>query len=111
MLTANSMIIISLIFALVSVKVLVDTIRERRQLFDQDVTPHDRQRLAAAAFFLLLPASVIFHELGHAVLIKAFGATIEGYGYYLFYGYVAYSGFLTYAQVFWIALAGNLVSI
>lgn len=111
MLTNNSMIIVSLIFALVSVKVLVDTIRERRQLFDPDLTPHDRQRIAAAAFFLLFPISVIFHELGHAVLIKAFGASITGYGYYLFYGYVAYIGYLTYAQVFWIALAGNLVSI
>lgn len=103
--------ILSIILSLVSIRVLVITVRDRKQLFDRDFTPQDRQRLSEAAFFLLMPISVLLHEAGHAVTVLLFGGQVTGFGFYLFYGYVQYQGFYTPSQLFWIAFSGNLVSI
>lgn len=103
--------ILSIILSLVAIRVLVTTVRDRKQLFDQNFTPQDRQRLSEAAFFLLLPISVFFHEVGHAVTVLAFDGQVVGFGYYLFFGYVQYQAIYIPSQVFWIALSGNLVSI
>ena len=111
MFTPSFMIVTGILLGLISIRTLFTVIRDRHQLFDQDFTPTDRQRLSEAAFFILLPLSVIFHELGHAVVIRAVGAQITGYGWYFFYGFVEYTGLVTPAQIFWIALAGNLVSL
>ncbi len=111
MFTPSFMIVTGLLLGLISIRTLINVIRNRDQIFDQDFTPSDRQRLSEAAFFILLPLSVVFHELGHAVTVISFGAHVTGYGWYVFYGFVEYSGFLTNAQVFWIALSGNVVSV
>lgn len=111
MFTPSFMIVTGLLLGLISIRTLITIIRNRSQIFDQDFTPSDRQRLSEAAFFILLPVSVIFHELGHAVTVIEFGARVTGYGWYFFYGFVEYSGVLTNAQVFWIALSGNIVSV
>lgn len=111
MFTPSFMIVTGILLGLISIRTLYTVIRDRHQLFDQDFTPTDRQRLSEAAFFILLPISVIFHEMGHAAVILAVGAHLTGYGWYFFYGFVEYSGLVTPAQVFWIALAGNLVSV
>ena len=103
--------IISLVMALVAARTLYVTVRDRRQLFDDRFTSADRQQLSQAAFFLLLPLSVLLHEAGHAIAVRAFGGTVTGFGYYVFYGYVAHEGFYTNADLFWIALSGNLVSV
>jgi hypothetical protein len=109
--TPSFMIVTGILLGLISIRTLVTIIRNRKEIFDQDFTPSDRQRLSEAAFFILLPLSVIFHELGHAVTVLGFGANVTGYGWYFFYGFVEYTGFLTNAQVFWIALSGNIVSV
>jgi len=109
--TPSFMAITGLLLGLVSLRTLYMVIRDRHQLFDQDFTPSDRQRMSEVAFFVLLPLSVIFHELGHAVVIKAIGAQITSYGYYFFYGFVGYRGFVTPDQIYAVALAGNLVSL
>ncbi len=111
MFTPSFMIVTGILLGLISIRTLFTVIRDRNQIFDNDFTASDRQRLSEAAFFILLPLSVVFHELGHAVTVLAFHAQVTGYGWYVFYGFVEYSGFLTNAQVFWIALAGNLVSV
>jgi len=109
--TPSFMAITGILLGLVSLRTLYMVIRDRHQLFDQDFTPTDRQRLSEAAFFILLPISVIFHELGHAVVIKAIGAQITDYGYYFFYGFVGYRGVVSPDQIYAVALAGNLVSL
>ncbi len=111
MFTPSFMIVTGILLGLISIRTFVNLIRHWHETFDSDFTPSDRQRLSEVAFFVLLPLSVVFHELGHAVTILHYGATITGYGWYFFYGFVEYSGFLTFAQVFWIALAGNIVSV
>lgn len=103
--------VISILMSLVSLRVLVTAVRARRQLFDATFTRVDRQHLLEIAIFLLLPLSVLLHEGGHALLIKAFGGQVTGFGYFLFLGYVEHAGTFTTAQLFWIALAGNLVSL
>ncbi len=103
--------ILSLILALVSIRVLITTIRDRKKLFDHTFTAQDRQRVSEVAFFLLLPISVLLHEAGHALVVRASGGTITGFGYFLYYGYVAHAGRYTPEQLYWIALSGNLVSI
>ncbi|CCF86031.1 hypothetical protein [Nitrolancea hollandica] len=87
--------ILSIILSLVAIRVLVTTVRDRKQLFDRNFTPQDRQRLSEAAFFLLLPISVLLHEVGHAVTVLAFGGQVVDFGYYLFFGYVQYQGAFT----------------
>ena len=109
--TLDIFTVVSILMAFVSLRVLVTTVRVRSQLFDADFTRTDRQRLMEIAIFLLLPISVLFHEGGHALFIKAFGGQITGFGYFLFLGYVEHVGNYTLAQIFWIALAGNLVSL
>jgi len=109
--TPSFMIVTGILLGLISIRTLVSVIRNWHDIFDDDFTPTDRQRLSEAAFFILLPLSVVFHELGHAVTIISFGAKVTGYGWYFFYGFVEYSGLLTNAQVFWIALSGNIVSV
>ncbi|HVX31486.1 MAG TPA: hypothetical protein VHA53_13480 [Nitrolancea sp.] len=111
MFTPSFMAITGILLGLVSLRTLYLVIRDRHQLFDQDFTPSDRQRMSEAAFLVLLPLSVILHELGHAIVIKAIGAQITDYGYYFFYGFVGYRGFVTPDQIFAVALAGNLVSL
>ncbi|MDI3340926.1 MAG: hypothetical protein QJR03_10390 [Sphaerobacter sp.] len=109
--TLDLVAILSLLMVLVSIRTLVTTVRQRATLFDAAFTRADRQQLAEVAVFLLLPISVLLHEVGHAVAVRAFGGEITGFGYYFFFGYVAHRGFYTAADLFWIALAGNLVSV
>lgn len=109
--TLDLFAILSLFMVLIAIRTLVTTVRHRATLFDATFTRADRRHLAEAAFFLLLPISVLFHEIGHAVAVRAFGGEIVGFGYYFFFGYVEHRGFYTPADLFWIALSGNLVSV
>lgn len=101
----------SLLLALVSIRVLVTTIRLRRTLFDETLTPGDRQQLAEVAFFLLLPLGVLLHELGHVVAVRLVGGQIVGFGFLFFLGWVEHTGEYGSGELFWIALSGNLVSL
>ncbi|HEU5424707.1 MAG TPA: hypothetical protein VFU72_14275 [Nitrolancea sp.] len=111
MYTPGFAILTSLLMAIISIRTLYVVARSWRQLFDQHFTPAERQLVSQAAFFLLLPLSVPLHEAGHAVAVKLFGGQITGYGWYVFYGFVEYVGVRSASAVFWIALAGNLVSV
>mgnify|MGYP005843528865 FL=1 len=101
----------SLLLAIVSIRVLVTTARNRRALFDETLTPGDRQQLSEAAFFLLLPLGVLLHELGHVVAVWLAGGQVVGFGFLFFLGWVEHTGSYTPAELYWIALAGNLVSL
>jgi hypothetical protein len=103
--------LVSLLLALVSVRVLVDALRAWRRLFDQTVTPRDRQQLAEVSFFLLVPIGVLLHELGHVVAIWQAGGQVVGFGFLFFMGWVEHTGDYTAGQLYWIALSGNLVNV
>jgi hypothetical protein len=103
--------ILGFFLAIGFVVVVVDIARGRRELFDERVTAQDRQRLMRLAMFVLLPLSVLAHEGGHALAVKAYGGEILDFGFYFFYGYVSHRGFYTPLELAFIAFAGPFVNI
>jgi hypothetical protein len=105
------LIIMGLLMSIISIRTLYQTVRDRGKLFDDDFTRADRQHMSVAAFFILIPVSVFFHEVGHAVAILLYGGDITAFGFFFFFGFVGYEGISDVVDLFWIALWGNLVSI
>lgn len=83
----------------------------RREIFDTNFTDQDRALVQQTAFYVLLPVSVALHELGHAVMVWAFGAEVIDFGFYIFAGFVSYQGFITDSQAILIAAAGSAVNL
>lgn len=111
MFTPDIFSIIGILLGLISIRNLIYVIRHRKKLFDDHFTASERQRLSEAAFFILMPVSVLLHEAGHAVAVLWFGGEIVDFGWYFFYGFVGHQGFYVPSDIFWIALSGNLVSV
>ena len=107
----NFFLIISLFYAVIGFRIVRQLWRERRAIFDDRYTPQDRMAIDQAAFFVLIPISVAFHELGHATAIWSFGGQVEDFGYYLFAGWVSYSEPFTATQQLVVTLAGSLVNL
>ncbi|HLT20243.1 MAG TPA: site-2 protease family protein [Thermomicrobiales bacterium] len=98
--------------ALASIATLWDTVRHHETLFAEPMTADTRSRLLRLVIFVLLPASIILHELGHAAAIRAVGREVLDFGFYFIYGYVSYNGYgLTPYEQGFIALAGPAVSV
>jgi hypothetical protein len=107
----NFLLLISLFYVVVGVRIVSQIWRERRSIFDTIYTQHDRHLVNQAAFFVMIPISVALHEVGHAVAIKAFGGDIDGFGFYLFAGWVGYSEPFSPTQELVVTLAGTLVNL
>ncbi len=105
------LIIMSLLMAVISIRTIYQTIRDRDQLFDDSFTRADRQHMSVAAFFILIPVSVLLHEIGHAVSIWWYGGDVVAFGFFFFFGFVGYEGISDAVELFWIALWGNIVSV
>jgi hypothetical protein len=105
------LIIMGLLMAVISIRTIYQTIRDRKRLFDHNFTQADRQHMSVAAFFILIPISVFFHEVGHAVAIWWYGGDVIAFGFFFFFGFVAYEGISDIVELFWIALWGNIVSV
>ncbi len=103
---------ISLFYAFLGVRFAFQFWPQRKAVFDNNLTHQDRALITQAAFFFLLPLSVLLHELGHAVAIRLFGGEIVDFGFYFFAGFVSYDpvGFSDVQQML-IAFAGTLVNI
>lgn len=86
----DSFALISLIYAVLGLRVLWQLARSWRETWDRNFTPADRALVDQAAFFVLVPISVALHEVGHAVAIRLFGGDVLGWGYFGFAGYVAF---------------------
>jgi len=94
-----------------AVLALVTLVRSRRSFLDADFTVADRHVAMQVAVFLVPPAVVLLHELAHAVAVAAVGGHVTDFHYGLFEGSVSFAGGLTDSQVWFVALAGNVVSI
>lgn len=92
----------------VSIYTIKSVIDNASTLFDEDLTLKDRTLLKQFAFFVLLPLVVLFHELGHALAARYYGATISAFHWSMFWGEVVIDGRLTPMQSYVIALSGNL---
>jgi hypothetical protein len=107
----NTFAILALLIAVAGVRTARDIIRNRRAIFDDNFTDSDRRMVMMTAFYFLVPISVILHECGHAIMVKAFHAEIIDYGFYVFAGFVSYQGYLTSTQQVIIAVAGPFVNV
>jgi hypothetical protein len=100
------------IMGLAFVAAAADAVRHRETLFAEPMTSEGRGRILRLVIFALLPLSIIFHELGHAVAVWATGREVLDFGFFFIYGFVSYNGAgLSPLQQGMIALAGPLVSI
>lgn len=105
-------IIISLFYAVIGIRIVVQVVQHRRAIFDRTFTPFDRSMVDQAAFFILVPISVALHELGHAVTIWALGGQVVDFGFYVFAGFVSYyPSEFTPSERILIAAAGSLVNL
>jgi hypothetical protein len=107
----TALALMGLIMAVISIRTIYQTIRDREKLFDDNFTRADRQHMSVAAFFILVPISVFFHEVGHAVSVWWYGGEVTAFGFFFFFGFVGYTGITDAVEIFWIALWGNIVSV
>jgi Zn-dependent protease len=104
--------IISLIYVVIGIRIVAQIVQNWRAIWDHNFTPSDRHLVDQAAFFVLIPVSVVLHELGHAIAVWSFGKEVVEFGFYGFAGYVAYLPFgLSAVQQTVIAAAGSLVNL
>lgn len=104
--------IISLIYVVIGIRIVAQLVQNWRAVWDHNFTQFDRQIVDQAAFFVLIPVSVVLHELGHAVAIWSFGKEVVDFGFYGFAGYVAYYPFgLSDIQQTLISAAGSIVNL
>ncbi len=79
--------------------------------FDDELTAADRRLVGDSAFYLVTPLAVALHELGHSVVVWAFGGRIVAWHFLFYWGYVVPSrSFGAYGDL-GVALAGNLVTL
>lgn len=107
--------LLSLFYAFLGIRALSTAVKNWRAFTDDQLTAFDRRLASELAFFVLIPIGVLFHELGHAAATYQVGGRIDwlngGFHYALFFGYVIPLGRFDPFQHWWIALAGNLVSV
>jgi len=101
---------VDLVLGLGALASLVSLARSWRSVLDEDFTSSDRQVALQVAVFLVPPLVVLLHELAHAAATVAVGARVTSFHYGLFEGAVGFEGASSAAQVWFVALAGNLVS-
>jgi hypothetical protein len=103
--------LLSLFYVFIGVRVVRDLWVHRREAFDLRFTEPDRYLVDQAAFFLLVPISVLLHEFGHAVAIWLFGGEVIDFNYYVFAGSVSYLEPFTNTEHTIVAAAGTVVNI
>jgi len=88
---------------------LVALVRSWGPFWDRDFTAADRRLGTQVAIFLVPPAVVFLHELGHVAAVLAVGAQVVDFHYGLFEGSVTAAGRLTPEENWFVAVAGNVV--
>lgn len=99
---------VDIVFGLALLGTLFLIVRHWRRLWDDDFTDEDRRLASQAAIFVVPPAVVLIHELGHYVAALMVGGHVLGFHYGLIEGAVTVDRGLTAGQFWWVALAGNL---
>src|SRR5947209_7715971 len=102
--------VLDLLLGIGAAGTLVALIRAWRTFWDDDFTDADRKLSLQVAAFLIPPVVVLFHELGHFYAAHLVGARVTAFHYGFFEGSVTAVGLRTRFDVWFMALAGNLVS-
>lgn len=93
-----------------SVRTLIQVVQRWDSLWDGDFTEADAQLAGAASFYLLIPPTVLLHELGHALAVWAAGLEVIDFWFLGFMGMVFHPP-STDLTNFAIAVAGNAVTL
>lgn len=105
-------IFLSLFYAVIGVRLVVQLVQNWNSTWDLNFTPQDRAIVDQAAFFVLIPLSVVLHELGHATTIWLMGGTVVDFGFYGFAGFVTYDPTnFSHSQQIIVAAAGSFVNL
>jgi tetratricopeptide (TPR) repeat protein len=109
--TGSELGVTDLILAIGAIATLVGLIRSWRAFWDDDFTLADRRLALQLGVFIIPPVVVLFHELGHYYAARLVGARVTNFHYGLFEGAVTAVGLRTRFDVWFMALAGNAVSV
>lgn len=100
-----------IIWALLAFVMIKELRAHGKQIFDDNVTSFDKDRLLRLAYTFVYPIVVLFHESGHALATIMCGGVVKEFHYGFWIGYVVPSGHFTALQDLYITLAGNLIQI
>lgn len=103
--------ILSFLYILRSAQLGVTIWRERQAVQRGPLTPHNQYIAEQAAYFIAVPISVFFHELGHALAVWLFNGEVIEFAYRFFWGYVEHRGLYESWERWLIALAGTIGSL
>ncbi|MBE9029212.1 M50 family metallopeptidase [filamentous cyanobacterium LEGE 11480] len=100
------------IFALlISIQTLVQVSRNWADFWDDRVTANDRSLAQRLGLFVILPLTVLLHEVGHALATWQVGGTVVDFQWRFYWGFIIPVGDFSLAEDWWISFSGNLVSI
>jgi hypothetical protein len=101
---------ISILVLLVGLRTLLRVVQQWKNLWDDDLTRDDAKLASSASFYLLIPPTVLLHELGHAIAVWSVGLSVEGFWFLGYMGAVFHQPSTPLGN-FAIALAGNVVTL
>jgi hypothetical protein len=99
---------VSLIYGVAAVITVVVLLRRGRGFWREPLSARDEQLAWAAGFFLVLPAGVLVHELGHAVATWSVGGEVVQFSWRVYWGFIVHTGVFDPLASWWISVAGNL---
>ena len=102
---------LDLILGVAALVTAVTLVRSWKSFWDRDFTASDRRLAMQVGMFLIPPVVVLLHELGHLFAARMLGIRVLAFRYGLFEGSVTVAGRLTAFDSWFIAVAGNLVSL
>ncbi|MBP7860321.1 M50 family metallopeptidase [bacterium] len=100
-----------IIWALLAFVMIKELRAHGKEIFDDQVTPFDKDRLLRLSYTFVYPVVVLFHESGHALATILCGGVVKEFHYGFWIGYVVPVGNFTALQDLYITLAGNVVQI
>jgi hypothetical protein len=100
---------VDIVFGLALLATLFMVARRWRSLWDADFTVEDRRLATQCGVFVVPPVVVLAHELGHIVGARMVGGRVIGFHYGLIEGSVTVARGLSDAELWWVALSGNLI--
>lgn len=108
---SNLFNIFAILYLLRSVQLVVVIGRQWSEVRTEPLTAVKKHLADQASFFIAVPVAVFFHELGHALAVRAFGGQVVGFVYRFFWGEVQHRGAYAPAERWLIALAGTVGSL
>ncbi|MFN2606696.1 MAG: hypothetical protein ABR511_02180 [Acidimicrobiales bacterium] len=99
-----------LILGIGAVLAVAGLVKGWRSFLDDEFTPADRRVAMQVSVFIVPPVVVLLHELGHMAATLAVGGRVTSFHYGLFEGSVGFAGVASTAAVWFVAVAGNVVS-